>query len=160
MLAHTNAEHIEYINLPFCNYYLVTPLQFRRRSRYLFKASTHPEHHMSRKEREEAERQEAMQEEIRRVKLPRDREVIGILTQRLGAGRCYVRCLDGKTRVCRVPGRLKRKLWVREHDIVLVEPWELGGDEKGDIVFKYRPTQVQWLQHQGYLDKLQDSEEF
>ena len=32
--------------------------------------------------------------------------------------------------------RLKRKLWVREGDILLIEPWELSGDEKGDIIFK------------------------
>ncbi|MFH1649845.1 MAG: translation initiation factor eIF-1A [Candidatus Woesearchaeota archaeon] len=115
---------------------------------------------MGKKEREEQARQEAMQEEIRRVKLPRGKEVLGVLTQRLGAGRCYVRCLDGKTRICRVPGRLKRKLWVRENDIVLIEPWELGGDEKGDIIFKYRPTQAHWLKHKGYLDKLEDMEDF
>ena len=48
-----------------------------------------------------------------------------------------VRCFDGNTRICRIPGRLKRQLWVREGDIVVVEPWELGGDKKGDIIYKY-----------------------
>ena len=100
------------------------------------------------------------QEEFFRVRIPRDREVFGILEQRLGGSRCRVRCLDGKTRNCRIPGRLKRKLWVRDNDVVLIEPWEFDGDEKGDIVFKYKPNQVMWLKKNGYLDKLQDLDEF
>jgi translation initiation factor 1A len=115
---------------------------------------------MGKKEREEEARQEEIQEEIRRVKLPRGNQSLGILDQRLGASRCRVRCLDGKTRNCRIPGRLKRRLWVREGDVVLVEPWEFGGDDKGDIIFKYRPTQVDWLKRQGYLDKLNEFDAF
>ena len=103
---------------------------------------------------------EAPQEEIVRVRLPRGRETLGVLEQRLGGSRCRVRCLDGKTRVCRIPGRLKRSLWVREGDIVLIEPWELTGDEKGDIIFKYRKNQVSWLKNQGYLDELEEFDLF
>jgi len=99
-------------------------------------------------------------EEIRRVRLPRGTETMGLLLARLGGSRCRVQCLDGKERICRIPGRLKRSLWVRENDIVLVEPWEFGGDEKGDIIFKYRPAQVKWLRNKGYLDKLEEVNEF
>ncbi len=100
------------------------------------------------------------EEEVIRVRTPKDKEVLGILEQRLGGSRAKVRCLDGNTRVCRIPGRLKRHLWVREGDTLIVEPWEFGGDEKGDIIFKYRPIQVKWLQKKGFLDKLQDMNEF
>jgi len=100
------------------------------------------------------------QEEFVRVRTPRGKELLGILEQRLGGSRCRVRCLDGKTRNCRIPGRLKRKLWVRDNDVLLIEPWEFDGDEKGDIVFKYKPNQVMWLQKNGFLDKLQDLDEF
>jgi translation initiation factor 1A len=99
-------------------------------------------------------------EEIVRVRLPKDNETLGILDRRLGGSRCDVRCLDGKKRVCRIPGRLKRKLWVREGDLVLVEPWEFGGDEKGDIIYKYRNIQVDWLKKNGHLDKLEQMDEF
>ena len=99
------------------------------------------------------------QEEFR-VRLPRGNEVLGILEARLGASRCDVKCLDGQTRNCRIPGRLKRKLWVRPGDIVIVEPWEFGGDDKGDIIFKYRPVQANWLKKNRHLDKLQDLDDF
>jgi translation initiation factor 1A len=100
------------------------------------------------------------EEIITSVRLPRDNEIFGILDRRLGGSRCQVRCLDGKTRICRIPGRLKRKLWVREGDLVLVEPWEFGGNEKGDIVYKYRPLQVDWLRRKGHLGKLEEMDEF
>ena len=90
------------------------------------------------------------QQEIIRVRLPHGKEVLGVLEQRLGASRISIRCMDGKTRNCRVPGRLKKKLWLREGDIVIVEPWEFD-NEKGDVIFKYNPAQVQWLQKRGYL---------
>jgi translation initiation factor 1A len=105
-----------------------------------------------------AEEREAM--EIRRIKMPREGQIFGILEQRLGGSRNKVRCLDGKTRICRIPGRLKRGLWVREGDLLLVEPWELSGDEKGDIIFKYRHTQVSYLRKKGVLKSLDEFEEF
>ena len=100
------------------------------------------------------------EEGLGRIKLPRDKQTFGILEQRLGGSRMRVRCLDGKTRICRVPGRLKKKLWVREGDVLLIEPWELGGDEKGDVIFKYKSNQVDWLRRKGYLKELEEFEEF
>ncbi len=116
---------------------------------------------MGKREKEEKAREEEIKEEISRVKLPRGKQSLGIVDQRLGASRMRVRCLDSKARICRIPGRLKRKLWVRERDLVLVEPWEFEGDAKGDILFKYRPSQIDWLKKKGYLKKLEeDIEEF
>ncbi len=85
-----------------------------------------------------------------RVRLPRGREVIGIIEQRLGGNKMMVKCLDGKSRNCRVPGRLRRKLWLRPNDVVLIEPWELDNN-RGDVIFKYNPTAVAWLKRKGYL---------
>lgn len=114
---------------------------------------------MSRKKEEQAQ-QEQEQQEISRLRLPRGRQVFGVLEQRLGGSRMRVRCLDGKTRICRIPGRLKRKLWVRESDIIIVEPWEYSGDTKGDILLKYTHTQVSFLKKKGLLKKIEEFEEF
>lgn len=86
-----------------------------------------------------------------RAKLPRGREVIGIIEQRLGGNKMMVNCVDGKSRNCRVPGRLRRKLWLRPEDVVIVEPWELD-NTKADVLFKYSKGQVQWLKKNGYLE--------
>lgn len=99
-------------------------------------------------------------EEPVRLRLPRPPESLGIIAQRLGASRLRVRCLDGKTRTCRIPGRLKKSLWAREGDVVIIQPWEYGGDEKGDVVYKYRGGQVEALKKKGLLKKITDMDEF
>jgi translation initiation factor 1A len=97
------------------------------------------------------EEERGPEQAFQRAKLPRGREVIGIIEQRLGGNKMLVNCLDGKTRNSRVPGRLKRDLWLRPGDVVIVEPWELDS-EKADVIFKYRPNQIAWLKKNGYLE--------
>lgn len=94
---------------------------------------------------------------VGRVRLPRGSEVLGIVDVRHGGNKMQLSCLDGKSRNCRVPGRLKRALWLRPGDVVIVEPWELD-NEKGDIIFQYRPNQISWLKSNGHLE--QEQEEF
>ncbi len=94
------------------------------------------------------------QEEPLRVRLPKDNEVIGIVIQLLGYAKMRVKCLDGHERVCRVPGKYLRSIWVREGDVVIVKPWELQPKEKGDIIYKYTKTQVEWLKKKGILKGL------
>ena len=101
------------------------------------------------------------EEQLRRTPLPKQGQIFGIVEQRVGGSRMIVRCMDGKVRNCRIPGRLKKRLWVREGDFVLVEPWEFGGDAKGDVIYKYRPAQVQWLKRRGHIKEITvDLEDF
>ena len=97
------------------------------------------------------------EQKVFRVPLPKGEQVIGTIEQRLGGNKMMVACLDGKQRNCRVPGRLKRKLWLRPGDIVIVEPWELDKN-KGDITLKYRQNQIEWLKKNGHLKT--ESDEF
>lgn len=92
--------------------------------------------------------------EIVRVMLPRGKQLLGVVESRLGFGKMNIVCADKKARICRVPGKYKRRLWVREGDIVLIEPWQFEGDKKGDILYKYRKAQVDWLAQKGYLKDL------
>ncbi|HNZ52185.1 MAG: Translation initiation factor 1A [Candidatus Diapherotrites archaeon ADurb.Bin253] len=104
----------------------------------------------SEEENEINENENSEEIKIARAKIPRGEEVIGIIEERLGGNKMKVKCLDGKTRNSRVPGRLKRKLWLRPGDTVLVEPWELD-KSKGDVIFKYPSNQIEWLKRNGYL---------
>jgi len=94
--------------------------------------------------------EDSSEEKITRVRLPRKEEVIGIIEQRYGGNKMLVAFLDGKSRNCRVPGRLKRALWLRPGDVVIIQPWEFDKN-KGDVIFKYRPNQIEWLKRNGYL---------
>lgn len=104
-----------------------------------------------------SKQQEMEAPKVFRVVLPRGKEIIGVIDQRLGGNKMMVNCTDGKSRNSRVPGRLKRKLWLRPGDVVIIEPWELD-ETKADVLFKYKPNQVEWLKKNGHLKT--ESEEF
>lgn len=86
-----------------------------------------------------------------RVRTPRQGEVLGIVEEVLGASRFRVSCQDGKVRMCRVSGKFRRRVWVKTGDAVLLKPWDIEPDEKGDIIWRYTRTQASWLQRRGFL---------
>lgn len=69
--------------------------------------------------------------------MPKDTEVVGFVTQAVGASNFRVRCADNLERICSIPGRLRRRFWIKEGDVVLVKPWMVQGTERGDIVWRY-----------------------
>lgn len=91
---------------------------------------------------------------IVRVRMPREGELVGMVEDMLGAGRFRIRCNDGKTRICRVSGKFKRRQWIRPGDIVIVRPWEVQGDEKGDVIWKYRRSEAEWMRRKGFADNI------
>ena len=94
-------------------------------------------------------------DEVIRVPLP-DRskgQLFGVIEQALGAGWMDVRCEDGKIRRCRIPGKLRRRMWMRVGDVVIVQPWPVQTDERGDIVYRYTRTQVDWLLRKGKISQ-------
>jgi len=112
---------------------------------------------MVEEKKEKFEDEDSENQIISRAPLPRKGEVMGVIEQRFGGNKMMVACLDGKTRNCRVPGRLKRKLWLRPKDVVIIELWELDKD-KGDVILKYKPNQVEWLKRNKFLES--DKNEF
>ncbi|MBC7218970.1 MAG: translation initiation factor eIF-1A [Hadesarchaea archaeon] len=88
-------------------------------------------------------------EEIERIRVPRAGEVLGVVEQMYGFDRLRVRCKDGFTRNCRIPGRIRKRLWVREGDVVIVRPWSVQGKEKGDIIHRYTAAQLGALRRKG-----------
>ncbi len=76
--------------------------------------------------------------------------MFGIVTAMLGAGHIKVRCEDGKERLGRIPGKMRKKIWIREGDVVIVVPWPFQPD-RADIIWRYTNPQVEWLERRGYL---------
>ncbi len=91
-------------------------------------------------------------EVVTRVRTPNknDHEVLGTVMSMLGGSRVTVRCMDSITRMCRIRGKMKKRTWVREGDVVIVVPWDFQ-DEKGDIIWRYTGPQADWLQKKGFL---------
>ncbi len=53
-----------------------------------------------------------------------------------GDDRVKVMCEDGKARIARIPGKYRRRMWMRVGDYVLVIPWDFEPN-KADVVYKY-----------------------
>ncbi len=83
--------------------------------------------------------------------MPKEEEVLGIVEQMLGASKMRVRCKDDKVRICRIPGKIKRRIWIKEGDVVIIRPWTVQSDEKADIVWRYTKPQVDRLMNQGII---------
>ncbi|MFQ3307813.1 MAG: translation initiation factor 1A [Candidatus Nanohaloarchaea archaeon] len=96
------------------------------------------------------------EQEARRVRRPSDGEVLGIVLRKEGGGKYRVYCTDGEERICRIPGSKKRGLWVKRDSLVLVEPWDIQGDEKGDIIESYSNAETELLEDKGYLDEIKE----
>jgi translation initiation factor 1A len=92
-----------------------------------------------------------------RVRTPRREkgEIFGIAEQLLGASKIRVVCADGKTRLGRIPGKLRRRMWIREGDLLIVVPWEFQ-DEKANVVWRYTKTQSTYLSRQKRIPKIVD----
>lgn len=90
------------------------------------------------------------EETLQKIRLPHTGEMFGIADQLLGAGKMKVICADGKSRLARIPGKMKKRQWIRVGDLVIVHPWEFQ-DDKADVVWRYTKTQAINLKKRGLI---------
>jgi translation initiation factor 1A len=92
-----------------------------------------------------------------RVALPNERinEMFAIADQILGGRRVRVVCADGETRLARIPGKMRRRQWVREGDLIVIQPWDFQ-DAKADVKKRYSKTQSLYLSRKGVLPEIVD----
>ena len=91
-------------------------------------------------------------EEVGRLPLPRRNrgEIFGVANQLLGAARIRVMCEDNVSRMGRITGKMKKKMWIREGDLLVVRPWGFQ-EGKADILFRYSRTQATYLSRRNLL---------
>lgn len=91
-----------------------------------------------------------MTDEDTDLRLPEDDEVLGVVEAMLGANRLEVRCADGEVRTARIPGRMKKRVWINEGDAVIVEPWDWE-EGKADVVWRYDKQEADELKEREEL---------
>ena len=72
-----------------------------------------------------------------------------------GGSRLQLICEDGERRMGRIPGKLRRRMWVRENDLLIIVPWSFQ-DSKADVKFRYTPTQTSNLKRLGKIPEILD----
>lgn len=92
------------------------------------------------------------EEELKDLVLPGKGQCLGIVIQMLGYDRVLVKCTDGHERMCRIRGKMKRRVWIKNGDVVLVAPWDFQSDSRGDVLWRYTQGQADWLQKKGFLN--------
>jgi translation initiation factor 1A len=88
-------------------------------------------------------------EEYTRIVIPQGTDKIGTVEKMLGSDRLLIRCTDGKQMIGRIRGKMRKRVWIRQGDIVLISPWDFEPD-KGDIFYRYTRDQVKVLKDKGF----------
>lgn len=88
--------------------------------------------------------------------LPDEKEgtMLCVVLRNLGGGFLEALCTDGETYKAWIPGRMRRRVWIREGDVILFLPWGTN-DMKGEVVYRYLRGEVEELIKRGLI-----SEEF
>jgi len=84
----------------------------------------------------------------------------GQVIRMLGNGRLEAFCFDGKNRQCHIRGKMRKRQWVNQGDIVLLGLREFQ-DDKADVILKYNADESRRLKRMGHLPnniKIEDDE--
>lgn len=92
---------------------------------------------------------------LREIRLPviDEGELFGRVLKMMGGENVMVKCTDDVTRRGRIRGKLKRRVWIRDNDIVIIAPWDFGGGDRGDILWRFTLPQVDWLKQNNHIPK-------
>ena len=68
----------------------------------------------------------------------------------LGNGRLDAQCFDGTKRLAHIRGKLRKKVWINQGDIILLSLRDYQ-DDKGDVILKYSADEARSLKAYGEL---------
>ncbi|CAG9804010.1 eukaryotic translation initiation factor 1A, X-chromosomal [Chironomus tepperi] len=86
--------------------------------------------------------------EKRELLFKEDEQEYAQVTKMLGNGRLEAMCFDGVKRLCHIRGKLRKKVWINQGDIILVGLRDYQ-DTKADVIFKYTPDEARNLKTYG-----------
>ncbi|WBW72457.1 translation initiation factor eIF1A [Schizosaccharomyces osmophilus] len=88
--------------------------------------------------------------EKRELTYSEEGQIYAQVTRMLGNGRIEAACFDGVKRLGHIRGKLRKKVWINQGDIILLSLREFQ-DEKGDVILKYTADEARTLKNQGEL---------
>jgi len=103
------------------------------------------------------------QPEVSRVKMPYkyNGEMFARIVDIYGQERMEVFCEDGKHRIGRIRGKIKKRVWMRKGDLVIINPWDFETQikdqrERCEISWRYLKHEVSWLERNNRLPEILD----
>jgi translation initiation factor 1A len=92
--------------------------------------------------------------ELKEMVMPQQGELLGRVIKLVGGDNIIVKCTDGKVRTCRIRGKIKRRMWIRDNDLVLVAPWDFQS-ERAEIIWRYISAHAEKMKAEGHLQGLE-----
>jgi translation initiation factor 1A len=91
----------------------------------------------------------------------RNGEMFARVVEIYGQERMGVFCEDGKHRIGRIRGKIKKRVWIRKGDLVVINPWSFetpveGKPEKCEISWRYLRHEVSYLERTRRIPKSLD----
>lgn len=86
--------------------------------------------------------------EKRELIFKEDEQEYAQVTKMLGNGRLEAMCFDGVKRLCHIRGKLRKKVWINQGDIILIGLRDYQ-DSKADVILKYTPDEARNLKTYG-----------
>ena len=90
------------------------------------------------------------EDEKRELVFKEDGQEYAQVIKMLGNGRLEAWCFDGVKRLCHIRGKLRKKVWINQGDIILLGLRDYQ-DGKADVILKYNPDEARNLKTYGEL---------
>jgi translation initiation factor 1A len=90
---------------------------------------------------------------LKELLLPQQIELPGQVVKAIGGDNIIVKCPVGKVMTCRIRGKIKRRIWIRENDLVFVTPWNFQSG-RVDIIWWYIAAHADKLEQDNYPNDL------
>jgi len=88
--------------------------------------------------------------EKRELVFKEDGQEYAQVAKMLGNGRLEAICFDGTKRLCHIRGKLRKKVWINQGDIILVGLRDYQ-DAKADVILKYNADEARNLKTYGEI---------
>jgi translation initiation factor 1A len=81
---------------------------------------------------------------------------LGVVTEIFGGEHMAVKAEDGILYMGLIRGKIKKRMWCRVGDVVIIQPWYFETKTehrkpKAHIIWRYTRTQTTWLSNHRYL---------
>jgi translation initiation factor 1A len=98
-----------------------------------------------------------------RIKMPNKRmgETMGRVVSILGNDRMEIFAEDEKHYIGRIRGKIKKRVWIRQGDLVIINPWDWeteskDGKGKCEITWRYTKSEISWLSRNNRIPSILD----
>jgi translation initiation factor 1A len=96
--------------------------------------------------------------EARQLLLKEEGQEYAVAEKMLGGGRLKAQCADGKERIALIRGKMRKRVWINQGDMILVGTRSFQ-DDKADVIHKYTPEEARKLKAMGEVSQSMRSRE-